>query len=74
MRHNMSTTDRIIRVIVAVIIIALFFSGVIPIPWGTTILMVSVVLILTSLINYCPLYPLLGIRRWEKKTSSSGKF
>jgi hypothetical protein len=69
----MSTADRIIRVIIAVIIAALYFKGIIPVPWGIIILIVSVVFILTSLINYCPLYPLLGIRRWEKKTSSPGK-
>jgi len=71
MKHNMTTADRIIRVIIAVIIAILYFSNAIPAAWGLTLMMVSFVFMLTAFINFCPLYTLLGIRRWEKKSKVS---
>lgn len=71
MKHNISTADRIIRVIIAVIIAILYLNNAIPTSWGITFLMISFVFALTSLVNFCPLYTLLGIKRWEKKSKAS---
>lgn len=70
MRHNMTTTDRIIRLIIAVIIAILYFDKSIPDSWGITFVMISFVFALTALVNFCPLYTLLGITRWEKKSKT----
>jgi hypothetical protein len=67
MKNNMSKIDRIIRVIIAIVISALYFGNRIPESWGFILMTVSTVFMLTSLINFCPIYTLLGIRKWEKK-------
>ncbi|NND94318.1 MAG: DUF2892 domain-containing protein [Flavobacteriales bacterium] len=60
MKKNMGTADRIIRVMIALIIGALYFTGVIS---GTLTIVLSVlagVFLLTSLVSFCPLYAPFG--------------
>jgi hypothetical protein len=68
MKNNMSKIDRIIRVIIAIVIAALYFGNRIPEGWGFILMAVGTVFLVTSFINFCPIYPLLGIRKWEKKS------
>ncbi len=56
MKTNIGTIDRIIRATVGVVLIGLTVSGAIG-AWGW----IGVVPIATSLIGYCPAYPLFGI-------------
>ncbi|HEX5169368.1 MAG TPA: DUF2892 domain-containing protein [Cyclobacteriaceae bacterium] len=70
MKNNMSKADRIIRVIIAVVLAAMYFSNLIAEGWGILVMAVSTVLLLTAFINFCPLYTLLGIKRWEKKSQT----
>ena len=62
MTCNVGTVDRIIRVIVGVVLIALVFVGP-KTPWGW----IGVIPLVTGLIGYCPLYSLLGIRTCPAK-------
>ncbi len=62
MKVNMSSADRIIRVIIAVIFAALYFTGTVPGTLGLVLTIVAVVFLLTSLIGFCPLYTILGMR------------
>lgn len=67
MKKNMGATDKMIRLIVATIIAVLYFTNVIS---GTTALVLGVVAIifgLTSLVNFCPLYTVLGINTCKSK-------
>ncbi|MFO7703891.1 MAG: DUF2892 domain-containing protein [Halopseudomonas sp.] len=57
MKTNMGSTDRIIRLVVGVVLIALVFVGP-QIVWGW----IGIVPILTALVGYCPAYSLLGIK------------
>ncbi|WP_022962465.1 YgaP family membrane protein [Halopseudomonas pelagia] len=57
MKTNMGATDRIIRIVVGVVLIALVFVGP-QIVWGW----IGIVPIVTALIGYCPAYSLLGIK------------
>lgn len=57
MKTNMGSTDRTIRIVVGVVLIALVFVGP-QIVWGW----VGIVPILTALVGYCPAYSLLGIK------------
>lgn len=55
MEKNIGTIDKTIRVILGVVIIAL---GVLNESlWGA----IGLIPLLTALINWCPLYPILGI-------------
>ena len=53
---NVGQTDRILRIAVGVILIALVFVGP-QTPWGW----IGIVPIATALMGFCPLYPLLKI-------------
>jgi len=61
MRKNMGTTDKIIRVILAVIIAVLYFTNVIPGTLGIILLALAVIFLATSFISFCPLYMPFGI-------------
>lgn len=54
----MSELDKILRILAAAIVVVLNFMGLIG-GWLATVLMsVSAILLLTTLINFCPLYAL----------------
>ena len=55
-KANMGTTDRIIRVVIAVIIGVLYFTNVVSGTLGLILLILGVVFLLTSFISFCPLY------------------
>ena len=57
----MGNTDRILRIIVAAIFAALYFTGTVTGTFGTVLLVLGGVFIATSAINFCPLYTLIGV-------------
>lgn len=61
MKSNMGSTDRMIRLIVAVIVLVLFMTDVISGTLGWVLIAIAAVFTLTSMINFCPLYTVLGI-------------
>jgi NADH:ubiquinone oxidoreductase subunit 3 (subunit A) len=67
MKKNMSSFDRIFRVVFAVIIFILYSSNTISGGLGIILMIAAVIFMLTSFFNFCPLYSALGIHRWEKK-------
>lgn len=62
MKKNMSKADGIIRLIVAVAIIALWYFGVIGGIILAVLSVVAVIFFITGFINFCPLYAALRIR------------
>ena len=67
MKKNMGTADRIIRVIIAAILIALYFNGTITGTLGIVLIALSVIFVLTSMISFCPLYLPFGLSTLRKK-------
>jgi hypothetical protein len=67
MKRNLGTTDKVIRILVAVIVAVLLFLNVISGIFGIVLLIVAGIFVLTSLINFCPLYFLFGISTHKKK-------
>lgn len=61
MKKNMSNTDRVIRLVVAAIALLLYFTNTVSGTLGIVLLAVAGIFVLTSLINFCPLYRLFGI-------------
>ncbi len=61
MKKNMSSADRIIRVIIAAVIAGLFFTNIITGTVGIILMVLAAVFVLTSLVSFCPLYALFGI-------------
>ncbi len=66
MKKNMSKTDGIIRIIVAVVIAALWYTGLIGGILFAILGVISVIFIITGFVNFCPLYAVLGIRTRAK--------
>ena len=56
MKVNMGNIDRLIRVLVAIVIGALYFANVISVTVAAILGLIAVVFVLTSLIGFCPLY------------------
>lgn len=67
MTTNMGSADRIIRPLIAVVLIALYFTGVVTSTIGIALLVVAGVFLLTSAVSFCPLYRLLGINSCRVK-------
>lgn len=61
MKKNMGNTDKIIRVLIAVIVGILYFTNVISGTLGIVLLALSVIFVVTSLISFCPIYSIFGL-------------
>ncbi len=67
MKKNMGSADKIIRILIAVVIGILYFTGTITGTLGTILLVVAIISLLTSFISFCPLYAPFGIDTSCKK-------
>jgi hypothetical protein len=67
MKKNLGYLDKIIRVIIAIVIGYLFVTDTITGTLGIVLLIFSGILILTSLIGFCPLYAPFGIKTCKTK-------
>lgn len=62
MKKNMGNTDRLVRSLIALLFIGLYFGNVITGTLGIVLIVVSAVFLLTSFISFCPLYTILGVK------------
>ena len=61
MKPNMGTIDKAVRIIAALAIAGLYFSGILPATVAIVLLVLAGVFILTSFMSFCPLYYPFGI-------------
>lgn len=61
MKKNMGSTDRIIRFLLAAVIVVLYTTGTISGTLGVVLLVLAGVFVLTSFISFCPLYAPFGL-------------
>jgi hypothetical protein len=71
MKKNMGSADRVIRVILAAIVVVLYFANVISGTVALILLALAAVFVLTSLISFCPLYLPFGLSTLRKKINAS---
>ena len=64
MKNNMSSMDRIIRMVIAVISGVLIFTNVVTGTLAIILGVVAVIFLVTAAIGFCPLYTLFG---WSTK-------
>ena len=62
MKKNMGSVDRVVRILIAVVVSVLYFTGVISGVLGIVLLVLAGVFVLTSLINFCPIYSVFGVK------------
>ena len=70
MKANLGMADKVVRILMAVAIGILYFMNVITGTTAIVLLVVAIILVLTSLISFCPLYYLLGIKTRKKTVQS----
>ena len=67
MKKNMGTLDIVIRLVIAAIVIVLYFMQILSGTLAIILLVISGVFILTSIFNICPLYLVFGLSTRSKK-------
>jgi len=70
MKANIGSSDKIIRLGLAIVLIILFYKGILPGTYGLIGLIVALVLTITSILNFCPLYSIFKINTAKKKQIS----
>jgi hypothetical protein len=73
MKKNMGSTDRVFRMTIAVILVALYFTGVIEGTVGLVLMALAAIFVLTSLISFCPLYLPFGLSTSRGKVTSKNE-
>lgn len=71
MKKNMGFADRTIRSLLALLMIALYYFGVISGVLGIVLIALSVIFLLTSLVSFCPLYLPFGLSTSKPESESS---
>ena len=64
MKQNVGGIDKVIRAVVGLALISLAFIGP-KTPWGW----IGLIPLATALINFCPLYPLIGFSSRKEKSA-----
>jgi Inner membrane protein YgaP-like, transmembrane domain len=62
MKTNESALDRVIRVVLGLVLLALFLTGIVGGTLGIILVVVGAILLITGIIGFCPLYALLKIK------------
>ena len=64
MQQNVGGIDKVIRIVVGLVLISLVFMGP-KTQWGW----IGLIPLATALINFCPLYPLIGFSSRKEKNA-----
>jgi hypothetical protein len=67
MKQNMGTIDRVIRVLLAIVVLVLYLTGNISGTAAIILGIIAVIFVLTSLVGFCPLYVPLKISTKKKR-------
>ena len=60
LKKNMGQQDKLIRVLISFVIALLYYYNIISGYFGIAMMLIAIVLLLTSLFRFCPIYKLLG--------------
>jgi hypothetical protein len=61
MKANMGNTDKVVRIMAAIIFASLYFTGTVTGTLGVILLVLGGIFVATSLISFCPLYSIFGL-------------
>lgn len=67
MKKNMGLVDRITRVLIALVVLGLYFGNIISGTSALLFLGLSLIFVITSLLGFCPLYLPFGINTCKRK-------
>lgn len=61
MKVNVGSVDRIVRIVLAAIFAALYFTGTVTGILGIVLLVLGAIFVVTSLVRFCPIYAIVGL-------------
>lgn len=67
MKKNMGITDKLIRMVLAVVIAILYYTNTINGTLAIVLGVFAVIFVVTSFMSFCPLYAPLGINTCKSK-------
>jgi len=67
MKKNMGTTDKVIRIVLAVAFSILYFTNIITGTLGLVLVVAAVIFLATSLVSFCPIYAIFGLKTCPTK-------
>lgn len=67
MKTNVGTADRMIRLVLGVVLVVLFFSETVTGTSGFVLMTAGIVFVVTSIVGFCPLYSLVGFNTCPTK-------
>lgn len=70
MKKNMGNWDKIIRILLAIVAIYLYVSGIVSGAIGIILMVLAGVFLFTSFIGFCPLYTVFGLSTCQTKKSN----
>ena len=66
MKKNMGSTDKIIRILFALVVAVLFYTKTVEGTLALVLGVLATVMLATSLVSFCPLYSPFGISTRKK--------
>ena len=66
MKKNVGSTDKIIRILIAILIGVLYYNETIKGTTAIILLIFAIIFLITSFISFCPLYVPFGISTSKK--------
>jgi hypothetical protein len=67
MKKNVGSIDQWIRIGLGLVLIILFQAHVVAGVWGIVLLVLAIILLLTAIFNFCPLYLIFKCNTNKKK-------
>jgi hypothetical protein len=67
MKKNVGNTDKLIRLIFALLVAVLYFTNVISGTLALVLGIAALAIVITSMLNFCGLYAILGISTCKTK-------
>lgn len=67
MKKNVGNADKLIRLILAVVFGALYFTGTVTGTFGYVLLALGAIFVITSLVGFCPIYTIVGLNTCPTK-------
>ena len=67
MKKNMGALDKSLRVLAAIFIALLYYLDILTGTVAYVLMAIAIVFLITSFVNFCPLYALLGVNTCKRK-------
>ena len=67
MKKNVGTIDKVIRIVVALLVVVLYFTHVITGILAIVLLALAAVFVITALLSFCPIWTIFGLSTTKKQ-------